>query len=145
MLIDFTKFIKIKECILPVVGGWAKYEGRIINNFVIWAIHGRYSGSLIGGAMNKLRRYKKKYDADIYLMGHTHYKNIDPSLQTGIDVNTMKIGKKPKLLCLTGSFLEEDVQDVDNYGDRAPSEDEHKTGTITIEIDPFNSKIHAHE
>lgn len=130
------------KCFIYIV---LNHKGKKINNFTIWATHGRYAGGLIGGAMNKLRRFGKKYDAEIYLMGHTHFKNIDPGEQVILDPQTMRIGRRPKMHCLTGTFLEEDVTGIDNYGDRSPSEDEHKVGTITLELDPWNSKVHAHE
>lgn len=45
-------------------------EGDI--DFRIWAHHGRGGGALASGPYNKMEHVVKAFDADAYLMGHTH-------------------------------------------------------------------------
>lgn len=45
-------------------------EGR--KSVVFWGHHGRGGGSLIGAPLSKLEHVIKGFDADVYLMGHTH-------------------------------------------------------------------------
>lgn len=39
---------------------------------VFWAHHGEGGGSLAGSPLNKIEQVIKGFDADVYLMGHTH-------------------------------------------------------------------------
>lgn len=45
---------------------------------VIWAHHGRGGGSLIGAPLSKLESMVLGFDADVYVMGHTHKAGAAP-------------------------------------------------------------------
>ena len=144
-----------------------RYQGKSIRRSRIFAAHSHFNGTTVGGNMNNLIRISGFFDADVYLTAHTHRTAFDESLVVGIEEdgvdenklplrknakksflelsdNKYEIVKRPKIVASTGAFMETYVKGHLNYGEKnlLPA---LKTGTITIEFDPANGKIHAHK
>jgi hypothetical protein len=74
----------------------------------IWVHHGTGSSSTAGGALNRLERVAKAFDADIYMMGHQHTKDAKPLdyVRPIYPSNgAPRLEHATKLLVVTGSFL----------------------------------------
>ena len=76
-------------------------------DIVIWCHHGRGGGSLIGSPLNKLEHVVKGFDADIYLMGHTHKVGAAPvnRVYPYFYAGKGTLHHKKLYLVSTGSFL----------------------------------------
>ena len=101
---------------------------------VIAATHGSYAGRTLGGAMNRLNSWAKGFDADIYLMGHTHWRHVwegDEKITVSRDG---KLIRYHPVKALTGSFLHGYVQGGDSYVERKALPP-RKIGTITVKIE----------
>jgi len=125
-----------------------KCKREIVGEYAIFAIHGSYAGHRLGGAFNRLQDLARIYDADIYLMGHTHAKGFQPDIRVSVefdeDGNNVVV-KRPVIYGLTGCFLDPFCLEVDGYMDRRPTPRSVRLGTITIGIDPWEGKLHGYD
>lgn len=87
-------------------------------DILLWAHHGRGGGSLIGSPLNKLEQIVKGFDADVYLMGHTHkvgaapINRVYPYFYSGKGT----LHHKKLYLVSTGSFLKGYVENHQKNG-----------------------------
>lgn len=116
-----------------------------ISGFEIWAAHGSYMGMQPGGAINRLKALAGQYAADVYLHAHTHDKLWYSDHQVTHAVENNSLGQKPKIYVITGTFQKTHVVGVDSYMEKRPQPRVSKVGTITLEFDPIEGKVHAHE
>lgn len=121
------------------------YNKQQIGSFVIWACHGAYAGMQVGGGVNRLKQLAGLYEADIYLHAHTHDKLTYEDINIVYEPKHNDMKKVPKIYALTGTFQDSQKKGVLSYIDRAPKLRLSKVGTITIELDPLNHEMHAHE
>lgn len=98
----FSAFIKIK--VMPKTHN---------SSLTIYAHHGFSAGRKTGGTINAIENLSQYYDADIYLMGHSH--KLASTKQVRIDWG----GAKDVLFCNTGTFLETATWDKTGYSERA--------------------------
>ena len=122
-------------------------DKKLVGEYVIFATHGNYSGSKVGGAINRMQDLSSVYDADIYLMGHVHTKAIhrDEKISVGVVRGKPVVMKRTVIYGLTGCFLNSYQKGVETYVDRKPMLRNFKMGTITIGIDPWEGKLHGYD
>ena len=122
-----------------------KKKGRLLGNWWIFAIHGKWGGERKGGAINKFDLLPRFIDADIYLMAHTHIKAVMPESRI-VPVfrdGKVEIVEKDLIFAFTGGFLKQYVIGEDTYMDKAGFPKNFRTGTITVGIDPERGKLHG--
>ena len=125
-----------------------KHKKKILGEYAIFAIHGSYAGYRLGGAFNRLQDLARIYDADIYLMGHTHAKGFQPDIRISVEFDrngNPVVVKRPVIYGLTGCFLDPFCLEVDGYMDRKPTPRSVRLGSITIGIDPWEGKLHGYD
>ena len=73
----------------------------------IWAHHGRGCASTMGGSLNAVERMAKGAQADIYLMGHDHKRNIGTSSRLYLidSVAGLEVKSRPQMYVRTGGWL----------------------------------------
>jgi len=107
----------------------------------IWAHHGRGVGRTLGSGLNTVNQMAEIADADIYLMGHNHKKQVGMKTRLCLNGSGGKIGLSHRkiVLACTGSFLRGYVPDAPSYVARAalPPTD---MGTVKIELTPKRDK-----
>lgn len=121
------------------------HKKQPIGEFEVWACHGSYAGMQVGGGINRLKQLSAQYRADIYLHAHTHDKMFYTDFQYYHDKKHNDIVTATKLYLMTGTFQKSHVKGVDSYIERSPKPRTSKVGTLTIDLDPLNNKIHVHE
>jgi hypothetical protein len=124
-----------------------KSKGKVVGEYAIFAIHGHYSGTRVGGALNRLQDLARIYDADVYLMAHTHSKAFQTEHRVSVEVRNGKyvVVERPVIYALTGGFLDPNNLTVEQYFDKHPLPRSIRVGTVTIGIDPWRGKIHGFE
>jgi predicted phosphodiesterase len=107
----------------------------------VFSTHGHYVGRRIGGKVNRIEDLSGFFDADIYLMGHTHelagWRRIALSTYNG------EIIQKKKIYALTGTYLLSHGKDS-TYAERhglLPN----KIGMLSIEINLKTHDMHIKE
>jgi predicted phosphodiesterase len=110
-------------------------------NCTVFTTHGHYIGRRIGGKVNRIEDLSAFFDADIYLMGHTHelagWRRIVLVPYGG------KVIQRKKIYALTGSYLLSHGE-VSTYAERhgyLPN----KIGMLSIEIDTMTRDMHIKE
>jgi predicted phosphodiesterase len=94
-------------------------ESREHTNIVTFNLHHGYGGGRRpGGNVNRLADRMAAYDADIFLMGHTHKDDAHKEVVTSLD-REGNIATRTKHGVYTGSFLRSFVGDSDTYSSRA--------------------------
>ena len=121
------------------------HKGEMLRAFEIWAAHGAYAGMQPGGAVNRLKALAGQYDADIYLTAHSHDKLWYTDHQVTHLTDTNELGARPKVYVVTGTFQKSHITGVDSYMEKRPQPRVSKVGTITLELDPYNGKVHIFE
>lgn len=105
---------------------------------IIFRVHHGWGGGsrTRGGSITKYEKDMGKWDADIYMYGHDHKKQIDRLPRLGLQHD--KLVAKPQLLVLCGTFLKTFTDTVDStYSERGgypPTE----IGSPIITITPGN-------
>lgn len=83
-------------------------DGESIHSLTVFAHHtgGSQGGRTIGGDANALTRQEPGWDADIYLLGHTHrrYGFIEPVMSL-TSKGEPRIVERPRVFVRAGSFL----------------------------------------
>ena len=106
----------------------------------IFSAHGNVSGRKDGGKINRLTDLIGMFDADIYLLAHSHVK-----LTTTKDILRLnRIGRvvpEKKVMAYTGCFLNGYMEGVSSYIEKGmfpPS----TTGVVKLSINPERRDIH---
>ncbi len=107
----------------------------------IWAHHGASGGRSLGASINKVEQMIKTANADIYLMGHDHKKQVGfmNVLELGNSNKNIYLKNKKILMARTGSFLKGYEPGHRSYiADSAMSPTD--LGVIKIELTPKNTR-----
>lgn len=114
--------------------------------FDIYSVHGSYGGRRTGGKLNRLEDIAASFEADIYLMGHTHdlggWRTVRLRLQE--KKGELQLLDDKKVFAFTGTYFRSHVVGSSSYAERRqyrPS----KLGLITIEINPRRRDLHVKE
>lgn len=112
-------------------------------SFDIFSTHGNTGGRLGGAKLNRLEQIIGFFDADVYLMAHSHIKLTESKMLLYID-NNMNLKYKKKILAVTGCFLNGYTQGSTSYVEKMmlpPT----CTGVVKIMINPRKGDIHISE
>ena len=85
-------------------------------SYTIYSTHGNWGGGLKGNKVNRIESLDASYDADIYMVGHSHDLFATYTLQPYLNQNG-NIGEKLKLHVNTGCFLRGIVEGNDSYAE----------------------------
>jgi len=102
-----------------------------VRKVTIFIMHGSYAGRRIGGAINRLEEYVGCFEADVYVMAHTHFKGVWETSRLVVEEGKLK--DKKILLGLTGSFYESYKQGVQTYSEWKALRP-RRLGTITLAV-----------
>lgn len=120
------------------------HGSKILHDFLFCVMHGGYAGMMAGGAVNRMKMISGDFDADIFLMGHSH----DLWTRTGTKMVYNKklnaLDEKKILYANTGTFLRGYVKGIDSYIEINPREAK-RVGTVTITLNAETGKMNAHE
>jgi len=109
----------------------------------IFSLHGDYAGRREGGAINRLHDIALGYDADLYMMGHTHWIHGSRGIVGYIHTNEeVSYKERKKAYVLTGAFLQASRVGSQSYIERKGLQP-RKTGIVVISIDPKRHDIHV--
>jgi len=111
--------------------------------FDIFSTHGNVGGRKGGAKINRLEDCIGFFDADIYLIAHSHIKATESKCVVYADQN-MNLQHKKKVLAVTGCFLNGYVQDGSSYVEQMmlpPT----ATGVVKIMLNPRKHDIHISE
>ena len=111
--------------------------------FRIYSTHGSAGGGRTGNTLNKLEDMVKSYQADIYLMGHTHKFVTDNQRFMGVAQRGNKLLKKTRIIGNTGGFLDGYLLDQSSYVE-SKNLQPSRTGTITVSIKPESRSLSVH-
>lgn len=111
--------------------------------FKIYSTHGSAGAGRTGNALNKLEDMVKSYNADIYLMGHTHKFVTDKQVYLDVAQRGNKLRKRTRLLGNTGGFLDGHLLNKFSYVE-AMNLPPARTGTITVSIKPETYSLNIH-
>lgn len=118
----------------------AKNKRTTTSSIDLFAHHGLHGGKTVGGSINKVQGLENVAHADIYLMGHDHFKGTMPAarLELTTGKGSLRLRQKKILYARTGSFLRAYVDGEASYivdmGGR-PSD----LGLVKIELTPRRS------
>jgi len=108
-------------------------SGAESNALIIYCHHGFFSGRKRGSKINNLEDLSMYWDADLYLVAHSH--DLFSSKRVCIDF----YGARDKAFLNTGSFLKTTEIGTCNYSERAGYPPQ-KLGIARIEWQPFKVK-----
>ena len=115
--------------------------------YVIHSFHGSYDGDKMGGAVNRLVDFSADWDADIHLMGHTHWahgwRHIRKQLQNH-SKGGLRVVEKKLIYGLTGGYVRAYIEGTPSYLEKK-GKHERKVGIISITIEPGRNDLHVTE
>ena len=115
------------------------HKGDLLHRVLLFAAHGQYKGGQTGGNLSFLENLPSRFDADIYLTGHTHNAFTAETQILSVDEHGHLV-HQPRIFASTGSFLEGYVQGNMSYVEYGLKR-ATKTGTITIAFQPSEKKM----
>jgi len=121
-----------------------KYKHKKIRDYVLCVMHGGYSGMMAGGAVNRMKMISGDFDADVFLMGHSHDTWTRSGTKMSYDEKTNSPIEKKILFANTGTFLKGYVKGIDSYVEINPREAK-RVGTITISFNPYKGEMFSHD
>jgi len=107
----------------------------------IWAHHGLGGGRTVGASINKVEKMAEIAEADIFLMGHDHHKEVSPKIRfrlVGAGEN-VRLLKRKIILARTGCFLKGYVEGESSYAVDA-AYNPNDVGVVKIEMTPRRSE-----
>ena len=120
------------------------YNSKILKDFLFCVMHGGYAGMMAGGAVNRMKMISGDFDADVFLMGHSHDLWTRSGTRMGYNKKTNSPVEKKILYANTGTFLRGYVKGIDSYIEINPREAK-RVGTVTITLNAETGKMNAHE
>jgi len=107
-------------------------------DLVIYAHHGWAAGRQTGATVNNIENLSKHYEADVFLLGHSHKLSATSQVKIGWG------GPKKNLFVNTGSFLETSTIGSTSYSERR-GYPPLKLGVAKIRWRPFKNDLHVSE
>jgi len=108
---------------------------------ILYCAHGFFAGRRTGSKVNNMEELAKSYEADLYLLGHSHALFVTSTMRVYPVANKIKL--KKQYFCQTGSYLDTLVQGSSCYAERAGYVPQ-KTGSLKISIYPRANGIDYH-
>lgn len=85
----------------------------------IFLHHGFGGGRTMGADGNRFAEVQRGYEADIYVMGHTHQRHASKSIIYKINNLCDELVPKTRLACRSGTYLKTTQQKTISYSERA--------------------------
>ena len=113
------------------------------NAFDIFSTHGSSGGRKGGGKINRLEDMIGFYDADVYIMGHSHIKATETKSTLYLDRH-MNLKVRKRILAVTGCFLRGYQEGKSSYVEKwgFPPTD---TGVVKLMFNPRRHDVHISE
>ncbi len=107
-------------------------------SLVIYCHHGWFAGRMRGSKVNNIERLAQHYEADVYIVGHSHdiFSTRSVKISWGGDKNILFVN--------SGSFLETAPKGTVSYSERAGYPPQ-KLGVVKLKWYPKQGKIYATE
>ena len=112
-------------------------------SFDIFSVHGNVGGRKGGAKVNRLEDMCANFNADIYLMAHSHIKITESKSVLYVD-KSLNLKRQKKVLAVTGCFLNGYVEGSGGYCEQwmlSPT----MTGVVKISIRPRQRDLHISE
>lgn len=111
--------------------------------FDIFSTHGSTGGFKGGNKINRLEDMIGFYDADVYLMAHSHIKETETKSTLYVD-NMMNLKVRKRILAVTGCFLHGYQRGVSSYVEKwgYPPTD---IGVVKLMFNPRKHDVHISE
>ena len=109
----------------------------------IFSVHGNVGGRKGGAKINRLEDMCASFNADIYLMAHSHVKMTESKSVLYVD-NHLHLKRAKKVLAVTGCFLNGYIQGSGGYCEQwmlSPT----MTGVVKISLRPKQRDLHISE
>ena len=111
-----------------------------VMDFVVCSTHGSTAARKAGTRLNAIDNWTPSYEADIFLMGHTHEATAHRTIRLWTDGKRLHESKK--VYALTGGFLKGYQQGTFSYVERK-NLPPNKIGVVKISVYPDRWDIHA--
>jgi hypothetical protein len=111
-------------------------------SFRIASAHGTSGACTTSGKLTVLREFMKKFQADIYMMGHLHERLAWRRVQIGANYSCEKLQDHLALGVITGAFLKTYKENVCGYGEEKLY-DPVALGAAKIIINPETGSMKA--
>jgi len=109
----------------------------------IFSVHGNVGGRKGGAKLNRLEDMCANFQADIYLMAHSHIKLTSSKSQLYVD-SKLNLRRSKKVLAVTGCFLNGYTEGAGGYCEQwmlSPT----MTGVVKISLRPVQGDLHISE
>lgn len=109
----------------------------------IFSVHGNVGGRKGGAKLNRLEDMCANFQADIYLMAHSHIKLTESKSQLYVD-HRLNLRRAKKVLAVTGCFLNGYTEGAGGYCEQwmlSPT----MTGVVKISLRPVKGDLHISE
>lgn len=109
----------------------------------IFSVHGNVGGRKGGAKVNRLEDLCSFFDADIYLIAHSHIKVTESKSMLYVD-RKLNLKRAKKVLAVTGCFLNGYTEGSGGYCEQwmlPPT----MTGVVKISLRPFQHDLHISE
>jgi predicted phosphodiesterase len=139
---DLTKRL-CKELSIPY-GGFSCFLKLKITpkthakSLILYIHHGWTAGRRSGGVINSIEGISRHYQADIYLVGHSHHLSSTKQARIGWS------GAEDVLFCNTGTFLETATWGNTSYSERA-GYPPGRLGVLKVKYYPKKGRYYATE
>lgn len=115
--------------------GWKQGGGG--RRYRIFAHHGAGAANTAGGKINRLMAFMNSHEADIFLVGHVHEKDVKRTETLAADDKCLKLTSRKKLGVFTGTYLRTYHEGTNaGYGERAGYRPV-PLGCSVVEFQPF--------
>ena len=109
----------------------------------IFSVHGNVGGRKGGAKLNRLEDMCANFNADIYLMAHSHIKLTESKSMLYVDAK-LNLKRTKKVLAVTGCFLNGYTKGFGGYCEQwmlSPT----MTGVVKISLRPIQRDLHVSE
>lgn len=115
-------------------------QGSRTRTIIIRFHHGYGGGSRTQGAdLTKYSKDMQYFDADLFLYGHVHRRQVDEVPRLGL--SGIRLIAKPKILCICGTYLKTYIQGNDPTYSEVKGYPPVSVGGVMVEIKPSGSWV----
>ena len=131
--LDYSAFINLH---------FKRKSNNTRTQYTIFAIHGFGAGRKTGSKVNRVEDLATYFDADIYLMGHTHDLFVTRELR--LYASRGKIRERKLIFANTGTFVKTYNMGNTSYGEMRAYKPV-KIGVVRIDLIPYRKDLHGRE
>lgn len=131
--LDYASFINLH---------FQREGSKARTQYTIFAMHGFGGGRKTGSKVNRVEDLAQYFDADIYLMGHTH--DLFVTREIRLYASRGKIRERKLIFANTGTFLRTYNMGNTSYGEMRAYKPT-KIGVVRIDLIPEEKDLHGRE